>query len=108
MGIGGRADRGRAAIAGTGIVYLFEDWLRQAPRSQCRSRPVLEPWWQRASDPFLYYPGRRTGAGTAASIRRFRQGGEERFGEGAGEDPEEEQDRGPTIAMRKMGFAIAR
>jgi DNA-binding transcriptional LysR family regulator len=21
--------------------------------------PILEPWWQRFSGPFLYYPGRR-------------------------------------------------
>jgi DNA-binding transcriptional LysR family regulator len=47
-----------AAIAGTGIVYLFEDWLR--PRFDSGElEPVLEPWWQRFSGPFLYYPGRR-------------------------------------------------
>ena len=47
-----------AAIAGTGIVYLFEDWLRQHLDSGALE-PVLEPWWQRFSGPFLYYPGRR-------------------------------------------------
>src|ERR1700716_806337 len=47
-----------AAIAGTGIMYLFEDWLR--PHLDRGSlEPVLEPWWQRFSGPFLYYPGRR-------------------------------------------------
>jgi DNA-binding transcriptional LysR family regulator len=47
-----------AAIAGTGIMYLFEDWLR--PHLDSRAlEPVLEPWWQRFSGPFLYYPGRR-------------------------------------------------
>ncbi|WP_374620787.1 LysR family transcriptional regulator [Pandoraea sp.] len=47
-----------AAIAGTGIVYLFEDWLRPHLDSG-RLEPVLEPWWQRFSGPFLYYSGRR-------------------------------------------------
>jgi DNA-binding transcriptional LysR family regulator len=48
----------KAAIAGTGIVRLFEDWLR--PHLDSGSlEPVLEPWWQRFSGPFLYYPGRR-------------------------------------------------
>lgn len=47
-----------AAIAGTGIIYLFEDWLRP-PLDSGALEPVLEPWWQRFSGPFLYYPGRR-------------------------------------------------
>lgn len=47
-----------AAIAGTGIVSLFEDWLRPYFDSGALE-PVLEPWWQRFSGPFLYYPGRR-------------------------------------------------
>jgi DNA-binding transcriptional LysR family regulator len=47
-----------AAIAGTGIVYLFEDWLRPHLDSGALE-PVLEPWWQRFPGPFLYYPGRR-------------------------------------------------
>ncbi|MDQ0391335.1 LysR family transcriptional regulator [Labrys monachus] len=47
-----------AAIAGTGVVYLFEDWLRPYFDSGALE-PVLEPWWQRFSGPFLYYPGRR-------------------------------------------------
>ena len=47
-----------AAIAGTGIVHLFEDWLRPHLDSGALE-PVLEPWWQRFSGPFLYYPGRR-------------------------------------------------
>ena len=47
-----------AAIAGTGVITLFEDWLR--PHFACGTlEPVLEPWWQRFSGPFLYYPGRR-------------------------------------------------
>jgi DNA-binding transcriptional LysR family regulator len=47
-----------AAIAGTGIVYIFEDWLRPHFASGALE-PVLEPWWQPFSGPFLYYPGRR-------------------------------------------------
>ena len=46
------------AIAGTGIVPLFEDWLRPHFESGALER-VLEPWWQRFSGPYLYYPGRR-------------------------------------------------
>jgi DNA-binding transcriptional LysR family regulator len=47
-----------AAIAGTGMICLFEDWLRPHLASGALE-PVLEPWWQRFSGPFLYYPGRR-------------------------------------------------
>jgi DNA-binding transcriptional LysR family regulator len=47
-----------AAIAGTGIIFLFEDWLRPHLDSGALE-PVLEPWWQRFPGPFLYYPGRR-------------------------------------------------
>jgi DNA-binding transcriptional LysR family regulator len=47
-----------AAIAGTGVIQLFEDWLRPHLESGVLE-PVLKPWWQRFSGPFLYYPGRR-------------------------------------------------
>jgi DNA-binding transcriptional LysR family regulator len=47
-----------AAVAGTGIIHLFEDWLRPHLDSGALE-PVLEPWWQLFSGPFLYYPGRR-------------------------------------------------
>jgi len=56
-----------AAIAGTGIVYLFEDWLRPYLESGALE-PVLEPWWQRFSGPFLYYSGRRL---VPAPLRAF-------------------------------------
>lgn len=47
-----------AAIAGTGIIYLFEDWL--APHFQSGAlKPLLARWWLRFSGPFLYYPSRR-------------------------------------------------
>ncbi|MEK6355899.1 MAG: LysR family transcriptional regulator [Burkholderia cenocepacia] len=47
-----------AAIAGTGVLYLFEDWVRPHFDSGALE-PVLEPWWRPFSGPFLYYPGRR-------------------------------------------------
>jgi DNA-binding transcriptional LysR family regulator len=47
-----------AAIAGTGIIMLFEDWLRPHLDSGALE-PVLESWWPAFSGPFLYYPGRR-------------------------------------------------
>ena len=56
-----------AAVAGTGIVYLFEDWLRPyIDRGQLE--PVLEPWWPSFSGPYLYYPGRRL---VPAPLRAF-------------------------------------
>jgi DNA-binding transcriptional LysR family regulator len=56
-----------AAIAGTGIVILFEEWLRPYFGSGALE-PVLEPWWQRFSGPYLYYPGRRL---VPAPLRAF-------------------------------------
>lgn len=56
-----------AAIAGTGIVYLFEDWLRLHLDGGALE-PVLEPWWMRFSGPFLYYPGRHL---VPAPLRTF-------------------------------------
>jgi len=57
--LGGAADLSvSAAMAGVGIVSLFEDWLRPHFDSGALE-PVLEPWWQSFSGPFLYYPGRR-------------------------------------------------
>jgi DNA-binding transcriptional LysR family regulator len=48
----------QAAIDGLGIVFLFEDWLRPHLESGALE-PILEPWWQSFSGPFLYYPGRK-------------------------------------------------
>jgi DNA-binding transcriptional LysR family regulator len=65
---GGGADLGvAAAIAGTGIVSLFEDWLKPHFESGALE-PVLQPWWQSFSGPFLYYPGRRL---VPAPLRAF-------------------------------------
>lgn len=48
----------QAAIDGLGIVHLFEDWLRPYIESGALV-PILEPWCQSFSGPFLYYSGRR-------------------------------------------------
>jgi DNA-binding transcriptional LysR family regulator len=56
-----------AAVAGTGIVSLFEDWLRPSFNSGALV-PVLEDWWESFSGPFLYYPGRRL---VPAPLRAF-------------------------------------
>jgi DNA-binding transcriptional LysR family regulator len=46
------------AICGSGIVFLFEDWLRPAI-DRGALEAVLPDWWQAFSGPFLYYSGRR-------------------------------------------------
>ena len=56
-----------AAVAGTGIIHLFEDWLRPHLDSGALE-PVVQPWWQWFSGPFLYYPGRRN---LPAPLRAF-------------------------------------
>ena len=56
-----------AAVAGSGVVYLFEDWLRPYI-ARGELDPVLEAWWPRFSGPFLYYPGRRH---LPATLRAF-------------------------------------
>ncbi|CAD6511214.1 HTH-type transcriptional regulator PgrR [Paraburkholderia sabiae] len=47
-----------AALAGVGVIHLFEGMLKPHLDSGALE-PILEPWWQRFSGPFLYYPGRR-------------------------------------------------
>ncbi|WP_394790724.1 LysR substrate-binding domain-containing protein [Rhodoferax sp.] len=56
-----------AAIAGTGVIYLFEDWL-QPHLASGALEPILQPWWMRFSGPFLYYSGRRL---VPAPLRAF-------------------------------------
>ncbi|WP_375452645.1 LysR family transcriptional regulator [uncultured Devosia sp.] len=56
-----------AAIAGSGMVYIFEDWLRPLFDTGVLE-PLLEPWWPKFSGPFLYYPGRRL---VPAPLRAF-------------------------------------
>lgn len=56
-----------AALQGLGIIQLFEEWL--SPHLQSGAlEPVLEPWWQRFSGPYLYYPDRRL---VPAPLRAF-------------------------------------
>ena len=65
---GGASDLAvEAASAGVGIVSLFEDWLLPYFQSGALE-PILEPWWQSFSGPFLYYPGRRL---VPAPLRAF-------------------------------------
>ena len=57
--VGGAVDLAvDAAVAGTGVIYLYEDWLRPHLDSGALE-PVLQDWWQPFSGPFLYYPSRR-------------------------------------------------
>lgn len=56
-----------AAVQGLGVIQLFEQWL--VPYFQGGTlEPVLEPWWQSFSGPFLYYPDRRL---VPAPLRAF-------------------------------------
>lgn len=66
--VGGATDLAvESAVAGLGIVYLFEDWLRPH-LERGLLEPVLEPWWPQFSGPYLYYPGRRL---VPAPLRAF-------------------------------------
>jgi DNA-binding transcriptional LysR family regulator len=68
VSVGGATDLAvAAAVAGTGIITLFEDWLRPEIASGALE-PVLEAWWPRFSGPFLYYSGRRL---VPAPLRAF-------------------------------------
>jgi DNA-binding transcriptional LysR family regulator len=46
-----------AAIAGLGVMCIFEEVVRPALDSGALV-PVMEDWWQSFSGPFLYYPSR--------------------------------------------------
>lgn len=47
-----------AALAGSGVIFLFEDWLKPHLDSGALES-ILQPWAMSFSGPFLYYPGRR-------------------------------------------------
>jgi DNA-binding transcriptional LysR family regulator len=46
-----------AAIAGLGVIYSFEEFLRPAIESGALA-PLLTEWWQTFRGPFLYYASR--------------------------------------------------
>jgi DNA-binding transcriptional LysR family regulator len=57
--LGGGVDLAiEAAIAGCGVIHIFENWLRPHMDDGALV-PILEDWWGSFSGPFLYYPGRR-------------------------------------------------
>lgn len=56
-----------SAVAGLGLVYLFEDWLVPYFEKGVL-QPVLQPWWPQFSGPYLYYSGRRL---VPAPLRAF-------------------------------------
>jgi DNA-binding transcriptional LysR family regulator len=59
VSIGGAVDLAvEMAVAGVGIIQLFEGWLQPFLTSGALE-PVLGDWWQPFSGPFLYYSGRR-------------------------------------------------
>jgi DNA-binding transcriptional LysR family regulator len=47
-----------AAVAGHGVIYLFEEWLEPYMASG-QLQPILRDWWADFPGPFLYYSGRR-------------------------------------------------
>ena len=59
VGVGAATDLAvDLAVAGVGVIQLFEGWLR--PHIDAGAlEPVLEDWWQPFSGPFLYFSGRR-------------------------------------------------
>jgi len=59
VSVGGAMDLAvEAAIAGSGVIYLFDEWLRPA-LDNGRLEPLLQPWWLTFSGPWLYYNDRR-------------------------------------------------
>ncbi|MDY0742970.1 LysR family transcriptional regulator [Paucibacter sp. R3-3] len=59
VGIGGGVDLAiDAAVAGCGLIQIFEEWMRPHLASGALV-PLFEDWWLSFNGPFLYYPGRR-------------------------------------------------
>ncbi|OQP79576.1 LysR family transcriptional regulator [Xanthomonas phaseoli pv. syngonii LMG 9055] len=57
----------QAAIAGSGILHLFEQWLQ--PQFDAGAlEPILRPWRQPFQGPYLYYPNRTL---TPPALRAF-------------------------------------
>ncbi len=56
-GMGATADLAvSAALSGLGVLHLFEEWLQPQLASGALV-PVLQPWWQSFSGPYLYFSG---------------------------------------------------
>lgn len=56
-GMGTTADLAVAsALSGLGVLHLFEEWVQPHVHSGALL-PVLEPWWQYFSGPYLYFSG---------------------------------------------------
>lgn len=65
----------RTAVAGVGVIHLFEGMLQPYLDSGALE-PILQPWWQWFSGPFLYYPGRRHVPGPLRAFIEFLKGWE--------------------------------
>jgi DNA-binding transcriptional LysR family regulator len=79
--ISGAMDLGvEMAVAGVGIVALFEDWLRPYFTNKTLV-PVLQDWWPSFSGPFLYYSGRRLVPPPLRAFLDFIKSGDRKNGE---------------------------
>lgn len=68
VSIGGGVDLAvEAAVASSGVIYLFEEWL-QPWLDDGRLEPILEEWWLSFTGPYLYYSGRKY---LSAALRAF-------------------------------------
>lgn len=56
-----------SAVDGLGVIHLFEQWLHPHLDSGALE-PMLEPWWQWFSGPYLFYSGRQL---VPAALRAF-------------------------------------
>jgi len=65
-----------AAVAGCGVIHIFEDWVQPHLASGALA-PLLPDWWQSFSGPFLYYPGRRHLPGPLRAFVEFVKGRQE-------------------------------
>jgi len=66
-----------AAVAGLGVIYTFEEFLRPALEDGTLV-PVLRGWWQSFSGPFLYYPSRAHMPGPLRALVDFLREGRNR------------------------------